>query len=44
MNITSGYHFHHISADQEEILDEIEEKLKEMGFLAELLPYDKDLA
>ena len=44
MNITSGYHFHHISAEQEEILDEIEEKLRERGFLAELLPYEKDLA
>ncbi len=40
MNITSGYHFHHISADREEILDEIEEKLRSMGFLAEILPYE----
>ena len=41
LNITSGYHFHHISADSEEILDEIQEKLKEMGFLAELMPYEQ---
>ena len=24
LNVTSGYHFHHVAADQEEILDEIE--------------------
>ena len=24
MNVTSGYHFHHVCAEQEEILDEIE--------------------
>ena len=41
MHVTSGYHFHHISAEREEILDEIEEKLKEMGFLAEVLPYEQ---
>ena len=41
MHVTSGYHFHHISADREEILDEIEEKLKEMGFLAEVMPYEQ---
>lgn len=41
-NITSGYHFHHISADSEEILDEIEAALREKGFLTELLPYEKE--
>lgn len=41
LNITSGYHFHHISAPREEILDEIEAKLKEKGFLAEILPYEQ---
>ena len=39
-NITSGYHFHRISADSEEILDEIEEALKEKQLLAEFLPYE----
>lgn len=29
MNVTSGYHFHHVCAEQEEILDEIEEALRE---------------
>lgn len=41
MNVTSGYHFHKISAESEEILDEIEAALKEKNFLAELLPYEK---
>ena len=41
MNVTSGYHFHHIGAESEEILDEIQEKLKCLGFLAELLPYEE---
>lgn len=40
MNVTSGYHFHRISADQEEILDEIEEALREKHFLTEVLPYE----
>ncbi len=42
MNITAGYHFHRISADQEEILDEIEEALRQRGFLAEILPYEQE--
>ena len=28
LNVTSGYHFHHVAADQEEILDEIEAALR----------------
>lgn len=43
LNVTSGYHFHHICAEQEEILDEIEQMLKEKGFLTELLPYEYDM-
>jgi len=42
MNITSGYHFHRIAADQEIILDEIEAMLRERGFLAEILPYERE--
>lgn len=34
-NITSGYHYHTVTADSEEILDEIGDKLREMGFLIE---------
>lgn len=41
LNITSGYHFHHILAEREEILDAIEAQLKEKGFLAEILPYEQ---
>ena len=31
---------HHVCAEQEEILDEIEEALREKHYLAELLPYE----
>lgn len=41
LNVTSGYHFHRISAEQEEILDEIEDALREKKYLAELLPYER---
>lgn len=41
LNVTSGYHFHTISAEQEEILDEIEEALRDKNYLAELLPYER---
>ena len=41
LNVTSGYHFHTIMADSEEVLDEIENELAEKGFLAEVLPYEK---
>ena len=43
LNITSGYHFHHISAESDEVLDEIEEVLKKKNFIAEFLPYEKDI-
>lgn len=42
MNITSGYHFHRVSAESEEILDEIEAQLKKKGFLAEMMPYEQE--
>ena len=41
LNITSGYHFHHISAERTEILDEIQAQLQARGFLAEILPYEQ---
>lgn len=34
-NITSGYHYHTVSADSEKTLDMIEEALQEKGFLVE---------
>lgn len=40
--ITSGYHFHHVSAESQEALDEIEEALDRRGFLAELTPSEKE--
>lgn len=39
-NVTSGYHFHKIAAESEEILDEIETALREKNYLAEVLPYE----
>lgn len=43
LNITSGYHFHRISADSPEILSEIETVLGEKNFLAPILPYETDI-
>ncbi len=40
--VTSGYHFHHVSADSEEVLDEIGAELARLGFIAELLPYEQE--
>lgn len=42
MTVTSGYHFHHIQAENTEILDEIEDALRKKHFLAELTPYERD--
>ena len=42
LNVTSGYHFHNVAADQEEILDEIEQALREKNLLADFLPYEKE--
>lgn len=39
--ITDGYHFHHISAESQEVLDEIVEALDKEGFLAEFTAYEK---
>lgn len=43
LNITSGYHFHTVTADSEEILAEIETALKEKNFLCEIFPYEADV-
>ncbi len=40
MSATSGYHYHTVTADSEEILDMIQEKLDESGFLAPLQDYE----
>lgn len=39
-NVTSGYHYHTILADNEETLDMIQEELEQRGFLAELQDYE----
>ncbi len=39
-NATAGYHYHTITADDEETLDAIQEKLHSMGMLAELLEHE----
>ena len=39
-NVTSGYHYHTILAQSPEILDIIEARLKENGFLAPLQDYE----
>ena len=39
-NVTSGYHYHTISAESEEVLDAIQEELKQKGFLAKLQDYE----
>lgn len=36
MSVTDGYHYHTVSADSEEILDEVEKRLRERGFLIEI--------
>lgn len=40
-NITSGYHYHTISAENEEILDEIEAALRNEGICIDMAPYEK---
>ena len=40
MNVTSGYHYHTILADDEETLDLIQEELQKKGFLAKLQEYE----
>lgn len=39
-NVTSGYHYHTVLAESEQILDMIQEKLQERGFLARLQDYE----
>ena len=36
MSVTDGYHYHTVSAESEEVLDEIEQKLRTRGFLIEI--------
>lgn len=43
MTVTSGYHFHCITADTEAALDEIEAALATRGYLAEVFPYEQGM-
>lgn len=40
--VTDGYHFHRVSAESEEALDEIARALAAHGFAAEVLPYEAE--
>lgn len=40
MNVTSGYHYHTVVAESEAVLDLIQGKMQELGFLAELKEYE----
>lgn len=42
MLITSGYHFHHVTADSDEVLDEIARALEAKGFLAPMSDYERE--
>lgn len=42
MTVTSGYHFHLVSAENEEILDDVERALQEKGYLADYLPHERE--
>lgn len=39
-NVTSGYHYHTVFADSDDILNQIEKKLEENGFLAPLQSHE----
>ena len=39
-NVTSGFHYHTVTAVSELMLDVIQEKLAEYGFLAKLQEYE----
>lgn len=40
--ITSGYHFHHVSARDERTLDRIEQALADQGFLVPFSPWEEE--
>ncbi|MBE6471355.1 MAG: transcription repressor NadR, partial [Coriobacteriaceae bacterium] len=40
LTVTSGYHFHHVSAPDDSTLDDIERILSERGYLSEFMPYE----
>lgn len=40
MNLTSNYHYHTVTAESEEVLDQLQEELWERGYLAKLQDYE----
>ena len=40
MNLTSNYHYHTVTAESEEVLDQLQAELKEKGYLAKLQDYE----
>lgn len=40
MNLTSNYHYHTVAAEDEQVLDMIQEELNQKGFLAKLQDYE----
>ena len=40
LEVTSGYHFHHVSAESEAVLDDVARALAARGYLAELTDYE----
>ncbi len=44
LTATSGYHFHHVSAEREETLDAVEEALRGAGLLVDFMPYEAHFA
>ncbi len=40
MNVTSGYHYHTVVAESEAVLDLVQGKMQELGFLAKLKEYE----
>lgn len=42
MALTDGYHFHLVSADTPEVLDEVEAALSTLGFLAPLTAFERE--
>jgi hypothetical protein len=40
LHLTSGYHYHTVRAESEQVLDLIQEELKKQGFLAQLLQHE----
>lgn len=39
-DVTGGYHYHTVSADSKEVLDDIQDQLEQKGFWAELLDHE----